>query len=80
MLSYILYKQAERFSFILTSSLAHGGPLAAAAVMGSTDKDDKDRDVWQPDGKGRCGLEEDYEYVMYERYESLYNFIEREIQ
>ena len=47
------------------SSLAHGGPSAAAAVMGGTDEDDKDRDMWGPDGKGRCGLEEEYEYVMY---------------
>ena len=52
---------------LLTSSLAHGGPLAAAAVMGGTDEDNKDRDMWQPDGKGRRGLEEDYEYVMYRK-------------
>ena len=65
MLSYILYKQEEKFSFILTSSLACGGPLAAAAVMGGTDEDDNDRDMWRPDGKGRHGLEKDYEYVMY---------------
>ena len=50
---------------LLTSLLARGGPLAAAAVMGGADEDDKDQDVWQPDGKGRCGLEEYYEYVMY---------------
>ena len=65
MLSYILYKLKEKFSFILASSLAHGGPSAAAAVMGSADEDDKDWDMWQPDGKGRRGLEEYYEYVMY---------------
>ena len=39
--------------------------MAAAAVMGGADKDNKDKDMWQPDGKGRHGLEEDYEYVMY---------------
>ena len=52
---------------LLASSLAHSGPLAAAAVMGGADKDNKDWDVWQPDGKGRHGLEEDYEYVMYRK-------------
>ena len=58
-------QQEEKFSFVLASSLARGGPSAAAAVMGGADEDDKDRDVWRPDGKGRRGLEEDYEYVMY---------------
>ena len=50
---------------LLASSLARGGPLATAAVMGGTDEDNKDQDVWRPDGKGRHGLEEDYKYVMY---------------
>ena len=50
---------------LLASLLACSGPLAAAAVMGGADKDNKDKDMWQPDGKGRRGLEEDYEYVMY---------------
>ena len=64
-LIYILYKQEEKFLFILASSLAHGEPSAAAAVMGGADEDNKDRDMWRPDGKGRHGLEEDYEYVIY---------------
>ncbi|KAF8475445.1 hypothetical protein JB92DRAFT_3134565 [Gautieria morchelliformis] len=55
----------EKFSFVLASSLARGGPSVGAGVIDSLDEDDKDRDVWRPDGKGRRGLEEDYEYVMY---------------
>ena len=54
----------EKFSFVLASSLARGGPTVGAGVIEGLDED-KDRDVWRPDGKGRRGLEEDYEYVMY---------------
>ncbi|KIJ45602.1 hypothetical protein M422DRAFT_227262 [Sphaerobolus stellatus SS14] len=50
-------KKDEKFSLVLASSLVRGGAGAAA--------DEDDRDVWRPDGKGRRGLEEDYEYVMY---------------
>ena len=72
MLSYILYNRKKRSHAsstprILTCSLARSEPLAAAAVMGGADKDDKDQDVWRPDGMGRHGLEEDYEYVMYQK-------------
>ena len=52
------------FALALASSLARGGS-GAGAVEGTEDTDDKDRDVWRPDGKGRRGLEEDYDYVMY---------------
>jgi RNA polymerase Rpb8 len=55
----------EKISFVLASSLARGGPSVGTGVVDSLDEDDKDRDVWRPDGKGRRGLEEDYEYVMY---------------
>ena len=48
----------QSFALALASSLARG-PNAGG------DEDEKDRDVWRPDGKGRRGLEEDYEYVMY---------------
>ena len=48
----------QSFALALASSLARG-PNAAG------DEDEKDRDIWRPDGKGRRGLEEDYEYVMY---------------
>ena len=27
----------------------------------------RDRDVWRPDGKGRRGFEDEYDYVMYGR-------------
>jgi len=30
-------------------------------------EDDRDRDVWRPDGKGRRGFEDEYDYVMYGR-------------
>ncbi|KAI0932320.1 hypothetical protein AcW2_000987 [Taiwanofungus camphoratus] len=52
----------QSFALALASSLAWGPPGAAG---GAADEDDKDRDVWRPDGKGRRGLEEDYDYVMY---------------
>ncbi|CCM00930.1 uncharacterized protein FIBRA_02977 [Fibroporia radiculosa] len=44
----------QSFALALATSLARGPP-------GTTDEDDKDRDVWRPDGKGRRGLEEDYD-------------------
>jgi len=53
-------KKGEKFSMVLASTLVRGGAPAAGG-----DDDDKDRDVWRPDGKGHRGLEEDYEYVMY---------------
>jgi DNA-directed RNA polymerases I, II, and III subunit RPABC3 len=55
----------EKFSFVLASSLARSGPSVGVGVIDGIEEDDKDRDVWRPDGKGRRGLEEDYEYVMY---------------
>ncbi|KAJ7169571.1 hypothetical protein C8R46DRAFT_201838 [Mycena filopes] len=56
----------QSFALALASSLARGGTQAAAGADGTAEEsEDKDRDVWRPDGKGRRGLEEDYEYVMY---------------
>jgi DNA-directed RNA polymerase I, II, and III subunit RPABC3 len=58
----------QSFAVALASSLARGGPETAAtgeADGAVEDTDDKDRNVWRPDGKGRRGLEEDYDYVMY---------------
>lgn len=52
----------QSFALALASSLARGG---SGGADGGEDADDKDRDVWRPDGKGRRGLEEDYDYVMY---------------
>ncbi|KAJ7456680.1 hypothetical protein FB451DRAFT_1098904 [Mycena latifolia] len=57
----------QSFALALASSLARGSTQQSASGVDATteDADDKDRDVWRPDGKGRRGLEEDYEYVMY---------------
>lgn len=55
------------FALALASSLARGGPSAGsggADGVGDDAGDDKG-DVWRPDGKGRRGLEDDYDYVMY---------------
>ncbi|KAF8349922.1 hypothetical protein F5887DRAFT_406072 [Amanita rubescens] len=54
-------QQDDSFALALASSLARGGGAAGAAEDG----DDKERDVWRPDGKGHRGLEDDYDYVMY---------------
>jgi DNA-directed RNA polymerase I, II, and III subunit RPABC3 len=60
-------QQDQSFALALASSLARGGTQAGTSGADGTteESDDKDRDVWRPDGKGRRGLEEDYEYVMY---------------
>jgi len=57
----------ESFALALASSLARGGAAAGANATDGTEEalDDKERDVWRPDGKGRRGLEDDYDYVMY---------------
>jgi RNA polymerase Rpb8 len=47
----------------LASSLTRG----PAGSQDATDEEDRDRDVWRPDSKGRRGLEDDYGYVMYGR-------------
>ena len=54
----------QSFALALASSLARGPNTAG-------DEDEKDHDVWRPDGKGRRGLEEDYEYVMYGKVRGL---------
>jgi len=54
--------QNESFALALATSLAHG---ATTANPDANEEDDKDKDVWRPDNKGRRGLEEDYDYVMY---------------
>lgn len=52
----------QSFALALASSLVRGGGAAGADGTG---EDGDDNDVWRPDGKGRRGLEEDYDYVMY---------------
>jgi len=60
-------QKEQIFALALASSLARGGGNAGTSGndVAAEDTDDKDRDVWRPDGKGRRGLEEDYDYVMY---------------
>ncbi|KAG5353246.1 hypothetical protein C0989_008981 [Termitomyces sp. Mn162] len=57
----------DSFALALATSLARGGaPPGASTTDGTEDTtDEKERDVWRPDGKGRRGLEDDYDYVMY---------------
>ncbi|KIK04235.1 hypothetical protein K443DRAFT_676003 [Laccaria amethystina LaAM-08-1] len=56
----------QSFALALASSLARGGAPGSSGTDGAQEEaDDKERDVWRPDGKGRRGLEDDYEYVMY---------------
>ncbi|KAG6832483.1 hypothetical protein H0H92_001529 [Tricholoma furcatifolium] len=59
-------KNDDSFALALASSLARGGaPGGGNAPDGTEDApDDKERDVWRPDGKGRRGLEDDYDYVI----------------
>jgi hypothetical protein len=51
-------------SVALATSLARGPPRTTGDKSAAAE-DDKDKDVWRPDGRGRRGLEEDYDYVMY---------------
>lgn len=53
-------KIGDVFSLVLASSLARGG-----VVTSVDEEDEKDIHQWRPDGKGRRGIEEDYEYVMF---------------
>jgi DNA-directed RNA polymerase I, II, and III subunit RPABC3 len=54
----------QSFALALASSLVKGVSVSVGDT-GADEAEDKDRDVWRPDGKGRRGLEEDYDYVMY---------------
>ncbi|PAV22363.1 RNA polymerase I [Pyrrhoderma noxium] len=51
------------FSLALASSLVHTGE----GIANGDAEEDKDTHIWRPDGKGRRGLEEEYDYVMYGR-------------
>jgi hypothetical protein len=70
-------QQEQSFALALASSLARGGGPAGTGGVdgGAEDADDKDRDVWRPDGKGRRGLEEDYDYVMYGKVRICFAFL-----
>ena len=63
-----------------STTIHRDGPLAAAGVMGGTDEDNNDQDVWRPDGRGGVAWRKITSMSCMERYESLYNFIEHEIQ
>jgi RNA polymerase Rpb8 len=53
----------EKFTMALATSLSRLGA--------GTEKEEGHQAVWRPDGKGRRGLEEDYEYVMYGKVKFL---------
>jgi len=50
--------EGQSFAMALASSLIPTGGDGAEA-------EDKERNIWGPDGKGVKGLEEEYDYVMY---------------
>ncbi|KAI6136770.1 RNA polymerase I [Pisolithus sp. B1] len=54
--------KGQTVTIALASSLSRDSGQAGSGAEGA---DVEDKDVWRPDGKGRKGLEEDYEYVMY---------------
>ncbi|KAF5356048.1 hypothetical protein D9756_003907 [Leucocoprinus leucothites] len=56
-------RNGESFALALASSLDREG--APSAATDGDEETDKDHHKWRPDGKGKHGLEEDYEYVMY---------------
>lgn len=58
----------QSFALALASSLDRGPPPAAGE---GEEEGDKDRYTWRPDGKGKHGLEEDYDYVMYGKVSPL---------
>lgn len=62
----------DTFAMALASSLSRDGGAPTA-----DGEEDKDRDVWRPDGKGRRGLEEDYDYVMYGKVRLCFSFFHR---
>ena len=55
-------QEGTQIALALATSLSRGPPADG--------EDEKDGAVWRPDGKGRRGLEEDYEYVMYGKVRS----------
>ena len=56
-------EKGQNVVLALASSLARD----PAVSQDGTVEEDRDRDVWRPDGKGRRGFEDDYDYVMYGR-------------
>lgn len=60
-------ENGQTLALALASSLARGGSAVGGTggADNAAEEEDKDRNVWRPDGKGRRGLEEDYDYVMY---------------
>ncbi|KAF9015318.1 hypothetical protein BDQ17DRAFT_1535998 [Cyathus striatus] len=59
-------KEEQSFALALASSLAREATAPGrSSDAPADDTEEKDRDVWRPDGKGRRGLEDDYDYVMY---------------
>ena len=62
-------KSGQSFALALASSLQRGG--ASKSDGAGDDGEEKEQDVWRPDGKGRRGLEDDYHYVMYGKVGTL---------
>lgn len=63
----------QSFALALASSLDREGAPPTAAD--ADEEGDKDRHKWRPDGKGRHGLEDDYDYVMYGKVSIIYFLI-----
>ena len=59
----------QQIALALASSLSRGPPTG-----GEGDEDSKEVPVWRPDGKGRRGIEEDYDYVMYGKVRLLHPY------
>ena len=64
-------QNGESFALALASSLDREG--VPSMVTDGEEEADKDRHKWRPDGKGKHGLEEDYEYVMYGKVSIILN-------
>ncbi len=65
-------KVGEDFSLVLASSLVRGGTDNTTNGTAEGGDEDKDTHQWRPDGKGRRGIEEDYEYVMFGKVRRLF--------
>ena len=60
-------QDGQSFALALASSLSR----IPQGASGAAEDEEKDRDVWRPDAKGRRGLDDDYEYVMYGKVSML---------
>ena len=63
-------KVGESFSLVLASSLVRPG-TTGEETTGDGENKQPDVEFWRPGGRGKKGIEQDYEYVMYGR---IYRF------